>query len=320
MKIKNTLLVLTISLLLFVSNACNKDDDLAASSVDIKPTTAEQSKEEGEIILYAVNEGKLTLKTTYNVTGKDLEFQKDLKKHQQIWELIKKIVPANYRNKMKEFLIYKGEANDSSGFVNELKSDLSEWRMGIAIDFAFEGGFNTNGELAYTIIHEFGHILTLDNTQVDASISENNCANFYTGEGCAKNNSSINKLYELGWKDIWAEYTALGEDETKQNNFYTKHKSRFVTAYASTNPGEDIAEVFTTFVTKKEKPTGSTIADKKILLLYKNSDLVFLRSAIRRNTAAKGAKRSFKLPKAGSWKKATTIGKTSTSACQQVKF
>jgi len=306
--------VFTISTILLFANACSKDENIVTSPIEVdnnnNTATVDQSEFENEILLYSIKGDDLSPKAIYNVKNKDLEYQKDVEKHQQIWTLVKKIIPSSYRNKLKEFLIYKGEVDGSAGFVVELKKDLSEWQMGIAIDFAYDGGFNTDGELAYTIIHEFGHILTLDNTQLNSSISQNDCTNYFPGEGCAEENSYINELQKLYWADIWSEFEQAGDDETKQDEFYNKHKTRFVTQYASTNPAEDIAEVFSTFVTQKNKPTGNTIADKKILLMYNRAELVSLRNSIRQNTAsrAKGLNTSFKLPKPGAWKKANTFG------------
>lgn len=134
-----------------------------------------------------------------------MTLKKDIKKHQEIWNLTKKIIPIGYRSKMSEFMIYSGDESEEEGvlgYVVERTKDLSKWQMGIAMDYAYEGGFNAKGELAYTIIHEFGHIITLDDIQVDSSIIEGSCQNFYTGEGCARNNSNINKLQKNHWIDM----------------------------------------------------------------------------------------------------------------------
>ncbi|WP_420602598.1 hypothetical protein [Flagellimonas sp.] len=262
--------------------------------------------EEGEITLYKVDGANITKQTDYKVSGTDLELQKDTNKHQEVWELVKKIVPTSYLSKMSEFMIFSGESSGTAGYVFPTENDLSKWQMGIAIDFAYEGGFNAGGELAYTIIHEFGHILTLDIDQVNVSISQSDCKNYFTGEGCAKTDSYINKLQTRYWADIWSEFESAQENEDKMEQFYQKHKERYVTAYASTNPGEDIAEVFATFVTRKGGPNGNSIAEQKIQLMYDHPELISFRDFIRNNMAsAKG--RSY-LPVAGSWKKAKTIG------------
>jgi hypothetical protein len=53
-----------------------------------------------------------------------------------------------------------------------------------------------------------------------------------------------------------------------------------VTDYASTNPGEDIAETFTYFVLGK-KPEYTTIANQKVLQLYEYPELIHLKNLIQ---------------------------------------
>ena len=52
-----------------------------------------------------------------------------------------------------------------------------------------------------------------------------------------------------------------------------------MTDYAATNPGEDIAESFTSFV-MEPKPDGDTIAEEKVLFFYEYPELVQLRAEI----------------------------------------
>lgn len=313
------LFLIATSVIMF--NSCSKDSTPVAPRIASNGNTGNNNLpqgQEGEITLYKVSGDAITKITDYRVTGADLDFQKDIAKHNEIWELVKKIVPKNQRTKMTQFLIYNGSTSGSAGFVTQIKQDLSEWKMGIAINFAYQGGFNANGEVAYTIIHEFGHILTLNNTQLDASITSTNCSNYFPGEGCAKSNAYINELYQQYWKDIWDEYQKAKENQSSQQAFYKKYQSRFVTRYASTNPGEDIAEVFATFVTRKDKPTGTTIAEQKILLLYKRSELVAFRDHIRKNLKlrSRGKTNGFILPNPGAWKKANTIGNPYKTTCR----
>ncbi|WP_408040339.1 zinc-binding metallopeptidase [Tenacibaculum amylolyticum] len=266
---------------------------------------------EGEITLYKVNGLTIQKIQDYNVTGKDLEYQKDVAKHNQIWDLVTKIVPEDQLKKVGEFVIYNGTPTGSAGFVVQIKRDLSSWKMGIAINYAYEGGFNARGQLAYTIIHEFGHVLTLNDTQLTAG--QNNCSTYDPGEGCAKESSYINELYQNHWKDIWPEYqTASNAGEDALRTFYEKYRDRFVTAYAATNPPEDIAEVFATFITRRDKPQGNTVAENKILLMYNRSELVSFRNHIRKNLSlrGRGATTGFILPEPGSWKQADRIGKS----------
>lgn len=314
--------------LLIIVTACSKDDsilndvnDSQTGLVDSNTDTSNGSNSnsgsnggqaignDGEITLYKVNDDAIIKIQDFQVSGQNLTFQQDVSKHNEIWELVKKVVPSNYRSKMSEFLIYSGQTNGTAGFVVETNSDLSKWKMGIAIDYAYQGGFNTDGELAYTIIHEFGHILTLNNDQLNANISRDNCANYYPGEGCANNTAYINKTYEGFWKDIWSQYEQAKEGgQSAMQNFYSTYQDRYLTQYASTNPGEDIAEIFAVFVTRNGGANGSSKAEQKIQLFYDHSELVSLRNYIRGNLSSKSSRGGYALPKPGSWKQANRIG------------
>lgn len=307
-------IVIVLFTILSISS-CSKDDEVTNNNASTQngenPGNGDGSGtnstgSQGEITLYRVDGENIIKDKDYVVSGASLDFQRDTQKHQEIWSLVKKVVPLSNRSKMSQFMIYSGSVSGSLGYVFNTKQDLTKWEMGIAIDYAYEGGFNKDGELAYTIIHEFGHILTLNNTQVDASISEGNCTNYFVGEGCARTNANINKLHSRFWKDIWGEYTNAQNSESAQRQFYEKYKSHFLTAYASTNPAEDIAEVFATFVTRSGGVNGSSMAEQKIQLMYDDSEMISLRNYIRSHVGR--SSKSF-LPEPGFWKRASTIGK-----------
>lgn len=312
----NHILIIFLSIVAISVQSCKKDDDVAdpVQDSDNQVSTSGNTgntDDEGNITLYKVEGDKIVKEKDYKVTGKLLEFQKDTKKHEEIWNLVKKIVPEGYRSKMSEFVIFAGEKDDTAGYVIERTQDLSKWQMGIAIDFAYTGGFNADGQLAYTIIHEFGHIITLEKSQVDSSIAEANCKNFFTGEGCSRDNSNINKLYQNHWADIWDEFLKANSESDKQK-FYDKYKDRYVTQYASTNPGEDIAEVFATFVTRAGGVNENNRAEKKIGIMYNDAEMIKLRNHIRGNIAK--SSKNF-LPAPGSWKNANTFGNKNKTHC-----
>ncbi|MFK7813088.1 MAG: putative zinc-binding metallopeptidase [Maribacter sp.] len=298
----------------FDNGNSNTDSNDTSDSNGSDNSDSGASGDEGEITRYLVNGDKIVKEKDYEVAGKALEFQNDVAKHQEIWELTKRIIPTNYLAKMSHFMIFVGEDNGTAGYVYETEANLSKWEMGIAIDFAYEGGgLNADGELAHTIIHEFGHILTLDNTQVDSSVSENNCQNYFPGEGCAKKEAYINKLQARYWADIQDEHSNIGENENELDSFYVKYQDRFVTDYASTNPAEDIAEVFATFVIRNGGVNGNTISEQKIQLMYDHPELIGLRNFIKGNTASAKGKRA--LPIASSWKKVNTLGNSKRTGC-----
>ncbi|WP_103069460.1 zinc-binding metallopeptidase [Aquimarina sediminis] len=329
----NYIIIIFLSVITISIQSCSKDDDAVApqENTDVNADNDADGSTGGDtggdtsgdndsgnedeelkmITLYKVDGEKIIKEKDYDVTGRALEFQKDTKKHEEIWELVKKIVPLVYRLKMNEFVIYSAQESGVAGYVVERTKDLSQWQMGIAIDYAYYGGFNVDGELAYTIVHEFGHIITLDKVQVDSSVEPADCKTYFTGEGCSRESSNINNIYQNHWADVWPEFEEI-KDEKGRQKFYNSYKERFVTQYASTNPGEDIAEVFATFVTRASGVNGDSGAEKKIQIMYNDSEMVKLRDYIRGNIAK--SSRSF-LPAPGSWKNANTFGNKKKSHC-----
>ncbi len=310
----NYILIAFISISTFFIQSCNNDDD-GTGPIQNEANSADSDGSLKNLTLYKVEGENIVKQKDFNVSGNALALQKDTQKHQEIWELTKKIVPLEYRSKMSEFMIYSGDDSEDKGvlgYVIERTQDLSKWQMGIAVDYAYEGGFNAKGELAYTIIHEFGHIITLDNTQLDASIKQSNCTNYFPGEGCAKPDSNINKLHKNHWVDIWEEFQNT-ETEVQAQEFYTKYQERFVTQYASTNPGEDIAEIFATFTTRAEGVNGTSGAEQKIKIMYDDNEMVKLRNYIRGNISK--SNKTF-LPAPGAWKRAHTFGDKNKSHCR----
>jgi len=55
----------------------------------------------------------------------------------------------------------------------------------------------------------------------------------------------------------------------------------FVTEYASTNPGEDIAESFAFFVLRPKPSSSKKKSDQKMLFFFDYPELVKLRSYVR---------------------------------------
>jgi len=73
--------------------------------------------------------------------------------------------------------------------------DSEEW--GVYVNLAFlneeDGG---EKELVFTLIHEFAHILSLNEEQVDVEKEKNECSSYYLSEGCTFEKAYINKFQE----------------------------------------------------------------------------------------------------------------------------
>ena len=272
--------------------ACQKQELQVDENGNVIQTDDSNSAqgEEGALSLYNINGDAITLLKDYNVKNKYKTFQSDKNKHQQMWDYFAKLIPQGDRRYIVEFEVIHGEG-ELLGYVTPIDdSDLSRWRMGLAIDQAGDlSKIDLATEFAYTSIHEYGHVLTLNHTQIDAAGASGSCGAFHLEEGCSNADSYINELYNIGWADIMGEFNKIKNDN-QSYKFYEKYKDRFVTEYAASNPAEDIAEVFSVFVTAANAPTGNTIADQKVKAMYNYPELVTLRNEIRKNDVIRALK------------------------------
>ncbi len=242
--------------------------------------------------------------TTYRITGDDIDkikdynvedkykfFQQDYAKHLEMWQFVTRLLPNEIRGRLVEFEVFHGEG-ELLGYVAPINNnDLSRWKFALAIDAANNlDEINFKDLFTYVVIHEYGHVLTLNEEEVKTNY--NNCTTFEIGEGCPTTNSYINQNFQIGWEDIYDEFQQLNEDEIF--DFYDKYKDRFSSDYAATNPGEDVAEVFAFFITSESPPQGNSIADQKIKSMYNQPDLVELRNKIRQSPTVRALN-------AGSW-------------------
>ncbi len=225
----------------------------------------------------------------------------DPNRHEEIWGAVRYLLPNDVlREDVGRFFIFTDGPDGTLAYVEQLPDDLNTWQFGVDIEDARD---MYTKDFVHTLIHEFGHVATLRNNQVPPDTSrpsppgdeefvepspvELSCATFYTGEGCSNPDSYINLFFARFWSDIYEENLAgSNEAETQEEmdefaaEFYDEYSDRFLSEYAATNPGEDIAESFTFFVLQ-EKPDGDTIAEQKILFFYEFEPLVKMRTQMR---------------------------------------
>ncbi len=246
------------------------------------------------LVKYQINGDEIAA-PEYESVGADLKsYQDDTATQEQIWDYYAAMIPQNARSFLTNYIVITDGLGGGLAAVEQTPDDPTLWMLNV--DIADTANIE---ELTFTLIHEYGHLLTLNEKQVDVDeyIFNNpddedayldavdNCATYFTGEGCSYSSSYFYQFYDRFWRDIYAEWDDIQyiEDDDEyydaMDDFYFAREDQFVTDYAVTNPGEDIAESWAFFITQP-KPAGNTIAEKKILFFYQFPELVELRSEI----------------------------------------
>lgn len=215
--------------------------------------------------------GRADIQARYRVSGVSLELVDGERQdwHTEGWERFIELVPVEYRTIISH---YEALIGSNDGEVRPNDNTLVSWTLSLAD--------NPNLEVRdVTIIHELGHLITLKPGELTAAVTaqaEDNCTTYFTGEGCAVSGS----VFDVFVREFWGEATTYDIDPGEAAARYVQEPSAYVTEYAATNPGEDIAETFVFFVYRQE-PAGHSVAEDKIRMLWTFPELVQLRGLIR---------------------------------------
>ncbi|WP_261842261.1 hypothetical protein [Aliamphritea ceti] len=221
-------------------------------------------------ILYFVNDGQIEEAESYQ--PEDI----DHRRAEKIWQVFAAIIPAKQLYRVQEYYV-NGPENDGGASVIAVDSELRDWQLSIDEKSVELNDRQDMQDLAFLLIHEFGHILTLNHEQIDADYMS--CeATIELEEGCAKDNSYIDLFVKRFWNKGMLTFAKTQDAAT----VYRRYTNHFVHEYAATNPVEDIAESFSIFVEEDEPENcGVTVADQKVCFFYEFSELIILRSQIR---------------------------------------
>ncbi len=226
--------------------------------------------------------------------------QKNREAHQQIWNFFTSVIPLEQRGFLSEYIIFTDGESNILASVSLTDRSPQKWRLNVDIQDATDPR-----DLTYTLVHEFGHLLTLNPEQVPPSDAIFNdpsnddiytqeaeaCPNYFPGEGCSVPESYINLFVNRFWGELFEDWQYVNDSTTDDEyydrywDFYDKYQDQFVTDYAPTSPEEDIAESFTHFVLMP-KPAGNSIAEEKVLFFYEFPELVQLRAQMGLNLCA----------------------------------
>jgi hypothetical protein len=246
------------------------------------------------LVLYTIKNNKLAQRQDLFVP-EQLRSEWDARaEHESIWNYFKALIPEKDRMMVTEFSIMSDGHEDILAAVGPTEDDLSKW--GLKVDILDSGDPYL---LTFTLLHEFGHLQTLNANQVrldqflfhnpddenarDRAIAA--CPQYFTGLGCSQPASYLNEFFNRYWKDLYSEWQEIEREEDKEahaamlSDFYKIYQDQFLTEYAATSPMEDIAESWAFFVLSP-RPELNSIANEKILFFYEYPELVTLRQEI----------------------------------------
>ena len=210
------------------------------------------------------------------------------------WSTINSVLPKEYLKKYVVSLRLFSDGKDKNlGGMVQMNDSNTEWQ--IDLDTAdlniYKNDSITTIDRNHTLIHEFGHLLTLNASQIEPTEDEyqDDTRGYLTGEGYALKNSYLGMFVAQFWNEAlltkWDDIDAIRNEKKRVDllyEFYLSHPTQFITDYAAESPEEDIAESWTFFVIA-DKPNLKNYLSKKVLFFYQFPELVSLRTEIRSN-------------------------------------
>ena len=253
----------------------DSEDYTWGEDYDLSHKDEEEEWESPLLAKYSINADTITL-----VSGKNDQ------QHNDVWNKFITLIPTALRTDFLYFEIVNDDKSGTAAHVVQDETENTKWNMNVNLAALYQDWKFIGEEWYATLIHEFTHVMTLNKSQMRyAPITEDegilqrfaeNCKTNFVQEGCLNETAYLDDFIDTFWTD---------KDELKKAqeegwDVYTGNESSYITDYAATNPGEDIAESFTYFVLRA-KPTGDTVADRKLQFFYNYKELVSLRLGIR---------------------------------------
>ena len=224
----------------------------------------------------------------------------------QYWDKVLEILPDTVMNQFVVSLrLFTDGKHEALAGMRSLDSLNQQWE--IDIDTADMNLANQDSTYilgyTHTLIHEFGHLITLNGQQICADYQ--GVEDYYAvAEGAALPNSYLYQFVYAFWDDKmlskWDRIDWIPNEKRRLKalyRFYLKHYDEFVTDYAAESPTEDIAEAWAFFVLSDEQ-TYKSVLYHKVLFFYQYPELVAYRTIIRSKLKQKPFKyiRNFRYP------------------------
>jgi hypothetical protein len=226
-------------------------------------------------MVYAVNNGQLGARLQ-NTTGSN-----DEKTAKTMWDMFVKANPPSVLQKITSYQFFPELTRNGSaiyGYVQENTSGNGTWTFAMVEKTHMNNGVLDTAEVYNTVIHEGMHVTTLNQKSGSPP-----CSTYPAGSSCIASQSYLMAFIGQFYSGSNGAYASKFADTTAAR--------AFVTDYAKTKPSEDIAETYMKFITD-DRPTGTSVAEKKIAFFYNYSEFVSSRDSIRSKISLEAGKRN----------------------------
>lgn len=197
----------------------------------------------------------------------------------RLWRVITTVYPDDARALISHLVIYDGttardpDDRDVSAFVRPVDEGLTSWVL------AVDPGFDDSAELADTLVHELGHLLTLNARQVDITHQDSpTCTTEPTSHGCSLPGSIYDEYVHQAWDpavlDEWWQLYDRSNGElsaAELTRFHQRHADHFVEEYAASDPEEDFAATFAAWCLGR--PAATPPVQRKLAFLDARPEL-----------------------------------------------
>lgn len=224
----------------------------------------------------------------------DYKYSKSIdSEDRKTWDFFKLIAGDEFIEKyIKHYATYRLEEESVLAFVVPYDTkEEPKWNIAVNLNQTDFNDKEVIKDLLVVLVHEYGHILTLNQDQMHIGVNESGCETHRSGEFfyfesredgyCAQKNSYFEAFGLKFWDEQLIEEAFEAYYDEKTEDLYEENKDLFVTSYAASNPAEDITESFTEFILTSKPKTSEAVNDQKILFFYDYPELVTLRTNIR---------------------------------------
>jgi len=212
----------------------------------------------------------------------------DRQLHDELWAEWSAMIPPYWSRRVTRFEISSDGPGGIAAAVQRRDEAGDRWMLSVDPVDAVE----RREDYVPTLVHELAHIVTLGAGQVEVDPrpagtlveQAERCDTPPVMEGCAAAGSVLAEFSERYW-DLSVVggpdgVATFGDREDATIERYLAARDAYVSAYAASSPGEDIAETFTAMALDRRQPAGS-IAAQKIEFLRADPELFSLADRIR---------------------------------------